>query len=67
MASKVKVELRNGAVCEMSRTAFNVFLSLDKVVRFKRSDGWVCVESGPLRDLEKNSDYFQEADRRSFL
>ena len=43
MPMKVDVELKNGAVCQMAKQAFNVFLSLDRVVRFRRSEGWIVV------------------------
>ena len=65
MSTKVDVELKDGAVCKMARQAFNVFLSLDRVVRFKRSDGWIVVGTDPLRDLEKDNDYPAQADRRT--
>ena len=67
MSSKVDVELKNGAVCQMAKQAFNVFLSLEKVVRFRRSDGWIVVDKGPLRDMEKEDDYPAIADRRAAL
>ena len=67
MSLKVDVELKDGAVCQMAKQAFNVFLSLEKVVRFRRSDGWIVVGTGPLRDLEKVDDYPAVADRRAVL
>jgi len=57
MPNKVKVELKNGTVCRMGKKAFNVFLSLDEVTKFERTDGWVDVDTDTLRDLGKNSDY----------
>lgn len=47
MSQKNTVELKDGKVCQMVRKAFNVFLSFDKVAKFKRSDGWVVVGKGP--------------------
>ena len=67
MPLRFKVELSDGAVCPMSTKAFNVFLSLDKVVRFKRSDGWVVVGKDPVRDLAKANHYPTVAERRSFV
>ena len=64
MSMKVDVELKNGAVCQMAKQAFNVFLSLDRVVRFRRSDGWIVVGKDPLRDMQKDNDYPALADRR---
>ena len=63
MPNKVEVELKDGTVCHMGKKAFNVFLSLDEVTKFRRTDGWVDVDKGVLRDLEKNSDY-RYPDRR---
>ena len=57
MEDKVKVQLKNGTVCRMGKKAFNVFLSLDEVTKFRRTDGWVDVDKNTMRDLRKNSDY----------
>ena len=64
MPYRVNVELKDGAVCQMAKRAFNVFLALDKVARFERSDGWIDVERDPLRDLGKESTYPHFAERR---
>jgi len=64
MPYRVNVELKDGAVCQMGKKAFNVFLALDKVARFKRSNGWIDVEKDTLRDLNRESDYPLFADRR---
>ena len=34
----------------MAKKAFDIFLGLGRVARFERSDGWVTVETDPLRD-----------------
>lgn len=65
MTVKVDVELRDGAVCVMAKRAFNLFLSMDRVARFRRSDGWIVVGRDPLRNPEKNDDYPAYADRRT--
>ncbi len=65
MTLKVEVELTDGAVCPMAKKAFNVFLALGRVARFKRSDGWIVVGKGPMRDLGKDNDYPLVADRRA--
>lgn len=65
MRVQVNVELKDGSVCQMARQAFNVFLSLDRVVKFKRADGWVVVGEGQMRDLGKANDYPQVAERRA--
>jgi hypothetical protein len=61
----VNVELKDGAVCQMAKKAFNVFLSLDKVARFKRSNGWIDVDKDVMRDSNRESDYPLFADRRN--
>ncbi len=65
MLLHVNVELKDGAVCMMAKKAFNVFLALDKVIRFKRADGWAVVGLTELRDLEKINDYPSVANRRA--
>ncbi|MDH3808195.1 MAG: hypothetical protein OET55_01625 [Desulfuromonadales bacterium] len=65
MPYRVNVELKDGAVCQMAKKAFNVFLSLDKVARFKRSNGWIDVEKDAMRDSNRESDYPLFADRRN--
>jgi hypothetical protein len=49
MPYRVNVELKDGAVCQMAKKAFNVFLSLDKVARFERSNGWIDVKKDSMR------------------
>ncbi len=65
MRLHVNVELKDGSVCMMAKKAFNVFLSLDRVAKFKRANGWVVVGKDELRDLEKANDYPSVADRRA--
>ena len=65
MRLHVNVELKDGSVCMMAKKAFNVFLSLDRVAKFKRANGWVVVGKDELRDLEKANDYPSVADRRT--
>ena len=67
MPLRIDVELKDGSVCVMATKAFNVFLSLDKVAKFKRSNGWIVVGEGPLRVLGKDSDYTLSAERRTFF
>lgn len=65
MRLHVNVELKDGSVCMMAKNAFNVFLSLGTVARFKRSDGWVVVGLDALRDPDKSRDYPPAANRRA--
>jgi predicted ribosome-associated RNA-binding protein Tma20 len=67
MPLRINVELKDGSVCLMAKKAFNVFLSLDEVAKFKRSNGWIAVDEGSLRDLGKDSDYTFCAERRASL
>lgn len=64
MERHVNVELKDGSVCRMARKAFNIFLVMGKVARFERADGWVKVDSDPMRDPDRISDYPSFADRR---
>ena len=65
MPMRIDVELKDGAVCPMAKQAFNVFLSLDKVAKFKWSNGWIVVGEAQLRDMKKDSDYVFFAERRT--
>ena len=65
MERHVNVELTDGSVCQMAKKAFNVFLSLERVARFERANGWVVVGKDMMRDLEKINDYPPVADRRA--
>ncbi len=65
MPFKVNVELKDGAVCRMAKKSFNIFLSLDRVAKFKRSSGWVIVGKDQMRASGGNSDYPPFADRRA--
>ena len=67
MPLRVNVELKDGAICMMAKKSFNTFLSLDRVVTFKRASGWVVVGKDQLRDLEKVNDYPFYAERRASL
>ena len=67
MPLRIDVELKDGSVCLMAKKAFNVFLSLNEVAKFKRSNGWIVVGEGPLRDLGKDSNYIFFAERRASL
>ncbi|MGW8311759.1 MAG: GSU3473 family protein [Desulfuromonadales bacterium] len=64
MSCKINVELNDGSVCLMAEKSFNIFLSLGKVTKFKRTEGWVVVGKDQLRDLSKINDYPVYAERR---
>lgn len=51
----VLVELEDGVTCRMAKKAFNIFLSHGRITRFRRSDGWVAVDSEKLRKKPSNS------------
>ena len=65
MSLHINVELKDGSVCMMAKKAFNVFLALDTVVRFKREDGWAVVGLTEMRDLDKNNNYPSAVNRRA--
>lgn len=65
MPFRINVELKDGSVCLMGKKSLNVFLSLNSVAKFKRTNGWVVVGKDQLRDLEKNCDYPHHAERRN--
>jgi len=67
MFLNIMVELEDGSVCQMANKSFNIFLSLGKVAKFKRSDGWIVVGKDKMRNLEKINDYPLIANRRSYF
>jgi hypothetical protein len=67
MLFNMNVELKDGTVCLMANKAFNIFLSLGRVAKFERSDGWIVVGKDQMRDLEKINDYPLIANRRSYF
>lgn len=60
----VVVELVNGTICRMTKKTFNTYLSRGKISKFKRSDGWVSVNAGRLRESQSDAVYVG-VDRRS--
>jgi len=57
----IRVELKDGTICQMAKKAFYIFLAQNKVSKFERSDGWVDVAEVPLRSrLETDSYHGQE-------
>jgi len=67
MFLNLMVELEDGSVCQTANKSFNIFLSLGKVAKFKRSDGWIVVGKDKMRNLEKINDYPLIANRRSYF
>ena len=53
----VLAELTDGSASRIAKKAFNVLLSNGKVVKFKRSDGWVLVGRDRLRDMHNDARY----------
>jgi len=53
----VKVELRDGTICQIGIEALDDLLAQNKVVRFERAGGWAIVDQDPLRDKRKGTVY----------
>jgi hypothetical protein len=53
----VLAELTDGSSNRIAKKAFNVLLSNGKVIKFKRSDGWVLVGRDRLREMNNNARY----------
>jgi len=49
----------------MAKKAFNIFLSLNEVVGFERSEGWVLVDQDHLRDMTSSRTYKGPERRRA--
>ena len=48
-AKRIEVQLKNGRAYHIGSSALDVLLSQDRIVRFRRSDGWAIVGLDPLR------------------
>jgi hypothetical protein len=57
MEPLVKVEMRDGTLCEVALEALDVLLVHDKIARFERSGGWAVVGQDPLRNKERGFVY----------
>jgi hypothetical protein len=57
MERLIRVELKDGATCCMAKKAFYIFLALNKVVKFERSDGWVAAGEIPVRNMSGAGNY----------
>lgn len=57
MESLVKVELRDGRICQVTPEALDDLLVQNKVTRFERAAGWAIVDRDPLRDKRKGPVY----------
>ena len=49
MGALIKVELKDGTICQMVPKALDLLLKHEEVSKFKRSDGWAVVGRDPLR------------------
>lgn len=54
-SQSIEVQLNNGKEYHVGLSALNALLSLGRVVRFKRSDGWAVVGRDPLRTGDKTT------------
>jgi hypothetical protein len=57
------VEMKDGTVCRMVGKALNLFLSHDRVTKFKRANGWAVVGVDPLRN-KNNASHSAGVERR---
>ena len=57
MGSLVKVELKDGTVCQVGHEALDLLLVHNEIAKFKRSDGWAVVGLDPLRNKGKGIVY----------
>ena len=53
----ILVELKDGTSRQLGKKALNTFLLNDKVVKFKRSDGWAVIGRDRLRDMNRDVNY----------
>ncbi|PLX79744.1 MAG: hypothetical protein C0616_10365 [Desulfuromonas sp.] len=60
----IQVETTDGRICRMAPRALDLFLSKNRVARFRRSNGWVTVGLDPIRGTG-NSRYYHGPNRRA--
>ena len=53
----IKVELKDGTICQMAPKALDLLLKHEEVSKFKRSDGWAVVGRDPLRATKSKTSY----------
>lgn len=63
-SKRIEVRLINGRVCHLRPSALNTLLSMNRIVEFKRSDGWAIVGRTPLRK-ENNPLPYSGSERRN--
>jgi hypothetical protein len=66
METLVKVELKDGRVCQVAHEALDLLLERNEISRFKRAKGWAVIGRDPLRNKEKGIVY-SIPERRSSL
>ncbi len=57
MEPLVKVELKDGTICQVALEGLEALLDHDKVARFERSGGWAVIGRDPLRNKERGTVY----------
>ena len=53
----ILVEMADGTMCRIAKTALSIFLDRGEVKRFKRSVGWFIFGRDPLRCSQNNKTY----------
>ena len=53
----IKVELKDGTICQMAPKALDLLLKHEEVSKFKRSDGWAVVGRDSLRATKSKTSY----------
>ena len=66
METLVKVELKDGRVCQVGHEALDLLLEHNEISKFKRSNGWAVIGRAPLRNKDKGIVY-SIPERRSSL
>lgn len=53
----ILVELKDGTLRWMAKTALQIFLSREEVSKFQRSGGWFVVGQDKLRNMQNDTPY----------
>jgi hypothetical protein len=62
----VKVELKDGTVCQVAHEALDLLLVHNEIAKFKRTHGWAVIGQDQLRNMDKETAY-SIPERRNYL
>ena len=65
--SLIEVIMVDGAKCRMAPKALHLFLAVNRVLKFRRSDGWATVGIDPIRKTPPKIANYHGQERRGIF